>query len=205
MTPESLQSWEGSSEMVYSSQFESQPSQLFPRTFELLDNEGNPIPRCGGSAWQNVKYFHTSSQPFQNVTSLRAHFVTAFEPDVPEVGEEQIEEGGQSSVQYEESFNTTVGQSSYVVSSDSYVTQSSSTLAQHGSLPPSHGSLALELLLSGSGREVKAELTPTGEMSHKTEQRNQARQICIKRKYTIIFQAIKMFACCIHRQHRNNC
>jgi uncharacterized protein YukE len=178
MTPESLQSWEGSSDMVYSSQFESQtqPSQLFSRTFELLDNEGNPIPRCGGSAWQNVKYFHTSSQPFQNVTSLRAHFVTAFEPDVPEIGEEQIEVGGQSSVQYEESFNTQVEQSSYVVSSDSYVTQSSSTLAQHGSLPPSHGSLALELLLSGSGREVKAELTPTGEMSHKTEQRNQVQE-----------------------------
>ena len=148
MTPESLQSWEGSSEMVYSSQFESQPSQLFPRTFELLDNEGNPIPRCGGSSWQNVKYFHTSSQPFQNVTSLRAHFVTAFEPDVPEVGEGQIEEGGQSSVQYEESFNTAVEQSSYVASSDSFVSQSSSsTLAQHGSLPPSHGSLGLELLL----------------------------------------------------------
>merc|ERR1719447_1856201 len=177
MTPESLQSWEGSSEMVYSTQFESQtqPGQLFSRTFELLDNEGNPIPRCGGSTWQNVKFFHTSSQPFQNVTSLRAHFVTAFEPDVPEI-EEQIEVGGQSSVQYEESFNATVDQSSYVVSSDSYVTQSSSILAQHGSLPPSHGSLALELLLSGSGREVKAELTPTGEMSYETEQRSQVKE-----------------------------
>merc|ERR1719278_2229211 len=177
MTPESLQSWEGSSEMVYSSQFESQPSQLFPRTFELLDNEGNPIPRCGGSSWQNVKYFHASSQPFQNVTSLRAHFVTAFEPDVPEVGEGQIEEGGQSSVRYEESFNTAVEQSSYVASSDSFITQSSSsTLAQHGSLPPSHGSLALELLLSESGRERKAELTPTGEISYGTEQRSQVKE-----------------------------
>merc|ERR1719278_2199284 len=179
MTPESLQSWEGSSEVVYSSQFESQtqPGQLFSRTFELLDNEGNPIPRCGGSAWQNVKYFHTSSQPFQNVTSLRAHFVTAFEPDVPEVGEEQIEVEGQSSVQYEESFNTAVKQSSYVASSDSFVSQSSSsTLAQHGSLPPSHGSLGLELLLSESGRERKAELTPTGEISYGTEQRSQVKE-----------------------------
>merc|ERR1719192_565489 len=163
MTPESLQSWEGSSEMVYSSQFESQPSQLFSRTFELLDNEGNPIPRCGGSSWQNVKYFHTSSQPFQNVTSLRAHFVTAFEPDVPEQADEQVDGGGESSVTYEDSFNTRVEQSSFTMSSSTFVTESSSTLAQHGSLPPSHGSLALELLLSESGREVKAELTPTYE------------------------------------------
>merc|ERR1719192_1976653 len=163
MTPESLQSWEESSDMVYSSKFEGQPGQFLSRTFELLDNEGNPIPRCGGAAWQNVKYFHTSSQPFQNVTSLRSHFVTAFEPDVPEQADEQVDGGGESSVRYEDSFNTRVKQSSYTVSSSTFVTESSSTLAQHGSLPPSHGSLALELLLSESGREVKAELTPTYE------------------------------------------
>merc|ERR1719192_958688 len=163
MTPESLQSWEESSDMVYSSKFEGPPGQFLSRTFELLDNEGNPIPRCGGAAWQNVKYFHTSSQPFQNVTSLRSHFVTAFEPDVPEQADEQVDGGGESSVTYEDSFNTRVEQSSFTMSSSTFVTESSSTLAQHGSLPPSHGSLALELLLSESGREVKAELTPTYE------------------------------------------
>jgi len=166
MSPDSLQNWDGSSEMVYTSHFDSETSahETSCRTFDILDNEGNLIPRDGGTPWQNIKYFHTSSQPFQNISSLRSHFVTAFEPVVPETDEHSYE-GGQSSVQFEESFNTFIEQSSHQVSSSSSMTQSSSMMAQFGSPPHGHSSVALELLLSDKGREVKAQLTPTSEMS----------------------------------------
>jgi len=152
---------EGSSEGIYTTEYDSEivANPSFSQTYELLDNQGNVMPRCGGSVWQNTKYYHTSSQPFQNITSLRAHFVTAFEPDVPDL-ETKDKDGDASSVQIEESFSTFVGESSYSVISSSS-TRKTSTQATFGSPTLGHNAQSLELFLSESGREVKAELTPT--------------------------------------------
>jgi len=159
---------DGSSEGIYTTEYDSEivANPSFSQTYELLDNQGNVMPRCGGSVWQNTKYYHTSSQPFQNITSLRAHFVTAFEPDVPDLETKDMDRDT-SSVQMEESFSTFVGGSSYrVVSSSS--TSKTSTQATFGSPTLGHNAQSLELFLSESGREVKAELTPTGTVKEVT-------------------------------------
>merc|ERR1719419_1415967 len=63
----------------------------------------------------SVKYFHSSNEPFQNITSLRAHFVLAFDAEVPEVKETESKLAVKN-IKFDEAFNNSSGESNFSIS-----------------------------------------------------------------------------------------
>merc|ERR1712142_965895 len=60
----------------------------------------------------SVRYFHSSSEPFQNITSLRAHFVQAFDEDVPDAKSTEYDSGVKD-VKFDDTFSNYSESSSF--------------------------------------------------------------------------------------------
>eukprot|EP00090_Calanus_glacialis_P004152 TRINITY_DN1306_c0_g1_i7.p1 TRINITY_DN1306_c0_g1~~TRINITY_DN1306_c0_g1_i7.p1 ORF type:complete len:2919 (-),score=679.49 TRINITY_DN1306_c0_g1_i7:1730-9988(-) len=75
---------EFSSESDKSPTFEDIVYSEYPHLTKPMDQSCDILSSNVATSSHSVQYFHSSSEPFQNITSLRAHFVQAFDEDVPD-------------------------------------------------------------------------------------------------------------------------
>jgi len=57
----------------------------YPHLTKPMDQLFDSVSSHFATSSHAVRYFHSSNEPFQNITSLRAHFVLAFDEDVPDI------------------------------------------------------------------------------------------------------------------------
>merc|ERR1712106_1143318 len=75
---------EFSSESDKSPTFEDIVYSEYPHLTKPMDQSFDSLSSNFATTSNSVRYFHSSNEPFQNITSLRAHFVQAFDQDVPD-------------------------------------------------------------------------------------------------------------------------
>jgi len=117
----------------------------YPHLTTPMDQTFDALSSTFAASSHSVRYFHSSSEPFQNITSLRAHFVQAFDEDVPDVKSTEYDPAVKD-VKFDDSFSSYSGNSNYNINSSvSHSTQLfSSTHSFSGSEFSSNKSTALE-------------------------------------------------------------
>eukprot|EP00092_Neocalanus_flemingeri_P079432 GFUD01098953.1.p1 GENE.GFUD01098953.1~~GFUD01098953.1.p1 ORF type:complete len:2477 (-),score=634.93 GFUD01098953.1:598-7686(-) len=109
---------EFSSESEKSPTFEDVVYSEYPHLTRPMDQSFDSLSSNVTTSSHSARYFHSSNEPFQNITSLRAHFVQAFDRDVPDT-ENTESETGLKDVKYDDPFNNFFGKSNFTTTSSS--------------------------------------------------------------------------------------
>ena len=103
---------EFSSESEKSPTFEDITYSEYPHLTTPMDPSFDVLSSPFATQSHSVRYFHSSSEPFQNITSLRAHFVHAFDEDVPDAKSTEYDLGAKD-VKFDDTFSNYSESSSY--------------------------------------------------------------------------------------------
>merc|ERR1712013_252875 len=103
---------EFSSESEKSPTFEDITYSEYPHLTTPMDPSFDVLSSPFVTQSHSVRYFHSSSEPFQNITSLRAHFVHAFDEDVPDAKSTEYDLGVKD-VKFDDTFSNYSESSSY--------------------------------------------------------------------------------------------